>query len=123
MSLRRVLIVDDQPLLCEFMVAAAQDAGWEAEAVVDATAPEQALNIDHPDLLVLDLNMPDRDGIELLRYLSRMGFRGKLLIVSGCDSAIIDSSGALAREHGLNLSGCLQKPVPASRFRAMLLGL
>ena len=115
-----LLVVEDQPLLAEFMTVVAEDAGWTATSATTADQFEREMEQHHPDAIALDLAMPDRDGIELLRYLVKQGFDGKLMIVSGCDAPVIEASGVLARHHGLKMVGCYQKPLTAQAFTAIL---
>ena len=115
-----LLVVEDQPLLAEFMTVVAEDAGWTAVSATTADEFEREMEQQHPDAIALDLAMPDRDGIELLRYLVQQRFDGKLMIVSGCDAPVIEASGMLAQHHGLNMVGCYQKPLTAQAFTDIL---
>lgn len=115
-----ILIVDDEPLLAEFLVSIAQEAGWSAEPATSAGDFEAKIEQFRPDTLVLDLAMPGRDGVELVRQLAANNFAGSLIIVSACDHAVVESSAMLAREHGLTVAGYLQKPVAAADLASLL---
>ena len=115
-----LLIVDDEPLLAEFLASIAEELGWTAELAITASEFEAKFDQLQPDALALDLAMPGRDGVELLRQLAANGFSGGLIIVSACDGPIVESSAMLAREHGLSVLGYLQKPVTISDFAALL---
>lgn len=116
----RLLIVDDQPLMAEYMASVAEDVGWSVAVAHTAIEFEMKVQADHPDLVALDLAMPGRDGVELLRYLSSVRYLGSLVIVSACDEAVVETSAMLAREHGLALTGYLQKPITAESFASLL---
>lgn len=116
-----LLIVDDEPLLAEYMGSIGEDAGWAVEIATSAAEFEAKLKSLQPDAVALDLAMPGRDGVELLRHLKSRGFAGRLIIVSACDRPIVETSANLAREHGLNVIGYIGKPIPAETF-ALLLG-
>ena len=63
----RVLVVDDEPQIQRFLHVALTAAGYD---VVSAETGAQALRLavtSAPDLIVLDLGLPDRDGKEVLR--------------------------------------------------------
>ena len=65
----RILIVDDEPQIRTLLKNTLGRAGY---AVVEAASGKEALNarnIDHPDLILLDLGLPDRDGLELVAKL------------------------------------------------------
>jgi len=67
-----ILVVDDDPHIREVIDFALQKAGF---ATVDAENGEQALaqfHATHPDLVVLDIVMPERDGTEVCRELRRV---------------------------------------------------
>ena len=115
-----LLIVDDQPLMAEYMASVAEEAGWIVDLAFTAAEFETRVKASKPDMIALDLAMPGRDGVELLRYLSANGYLGNLVIVSACDQPIVETSAKLAREHGLALTGYLQKPVSAEAFASLL---
>jgi CheY-like chemotaxis protein len=69
MSTKKILIVDDDRALLTLMRHMIQQAGWEA---ITAQGGQQALdlaNLHLPDLILLDLMMPDMDGYEVTRRL------------------------------------------------------
>lgn len=116
----RLLIVDDEPLMAEYMASIAEEAGWTVDLALTTEEFEAMIQADEPDMVVLDLAMPGRDGVELLRYLSANHYLGNLIIASACDGAIVETSAMLAREHGLALTGYLQKPIAAEDLTLLL---
>ncbi len=66
---RRVLVVDDNRDSADSMVALLQLLGHEAQAVYGARAVAEAAQEFRPQLVLLDLNMPDGDGFSVLRQL------------------------------------------------------
>ena len=116
----RLLIVDDEPLMAEYIASIAEDAGWSVDVAATAAEFEAKVIADGADMIALDLAMPGRDGVELLRFLASANYLGNLIIVSACDVPIVETSAMLAREHGLSLIGYLQKPVVAQEFAALL---
>ncbi|HKT15163.1 MAG TPA: response regulator transcription factor [Allosphingosinicella sp.] len=80
----KILVVDDEPQIRTLVRACLARSGYD---VVEASNAREALNamgIDRPDLVLLDLGLPDRDGLEVvseLRALSRV----PLMIVSARD--------------------------------------
>jgi CheY-like chemotaxis protein len=63
---RRILVVDDDEDVREFLTAVLEDAGAEVLAVGDGAAALDAARLLKPDLITLDLSMPGRDGGQVL---------------------------------------------------------
>jgi two-component system nitrate/nitrite response regulator NarL len=83
----RVLVVDDHPLFRDAIVRLLR--GWaEIEVIGEAGSGRAALErirLDAPDVAVVDLRMPDLDGVQLCAAVSREGLPTRILIVSGYD--------------------------------------
>ncbi|MFK8331621.1 EAL domain-containing protein [Pseudomonas sp. BJa5] len=62
------------------------------------------------DIAICDLQMDGTDGLALIRHLADNDLAAALIILSGAEPCVIDSVGELARQLGLNVLGCLQKP-------------
>ncbi len=74
-------------------------------------------------MVVLDLGMPNTDGVEFLRYLAEHDFGGPVLIVSGFDRRVLESAFRLGTELGLQMAGPLEKPVRLDDLEALLISL
>ena len=113
-----VVVVDDDPDHLDMLVTLLERAGFAAAGFAD---PRDALYylIDHPaSLAVIDLNMPNMDGLELSRRLQ----------TSRCDLPFIGISGArdlrsrvfLRALSDFGAKVCLRKPVDPKRFIAAI---
>jgi putative two-component system response regulator len=65
----RILIVDDEQANIELLQAILEGIADEVLGITDSKAVEQAFTEFEPDLVLLDLHMPDPDGLEVLRRL------------------------------------------------------
>jgi len=65
----RVLVVDDETALAELLSMALRYEGWEVRTAGDGTAAVKAAREFRPDAVVLDVMLPDFDGLEVLRRL------------------------------------------------------
>lgn len=90
----RVLIVEDDPLLGAGLKTGLAQDGFVADWVQAAEPALHALRLEHFDLLVLDLGLPGRDGLSLLRELRRAGSVLPILILTARD-ALADKVGGL----------------------------
>jgi two-component system, OmpR family, response regulator len=63
----RVLVVDDEPTLAELVSMALRYEGWEVRSAGDGMAAVRTAREFRPDAVVLDIGLPDIDGLEVLR--------------------------------------------------------
>ncbi|MCX7274505.1 MAG: response regulator transcription factor, partial [Burkholderiales bacterium] len=67
----RVLVVEDDPLVADVVATGLRNAGFAVDQVRSAESAETALVTEHFDLIVLDLGLPGRDGLQFLASLRR----------------------------------------------------
>jgi putative two-component system response regulator len=65
----RILIVDDEPANVELLKAYLVDVGDDLRGLTDSRQVEYAFREFEPDIVLLDLHMPNLDGLEVLRRL------------------------------------------------------
>ena len=63
------------------------------------------------DFIVLDLNMPNTDGIELLGKIKELSFSGAIAIVSSETPVVINMAATLGQRYGLNIIDAVKKPL------------
>jgi EAL domain-containing protein (putative c-di-GMP-specific phosphodiesterase class I) len=115
----RLLVVDDEADMADFIREVAQGAGFEARAVTTGRAFRENY---HPDLdvVVLDLLMPQVDGVELLRFLAGERCGAGVILVSGFDPKVLRTAKELAAMEGLQVLGTLAKPFQVDALRQLL---
>jgi two-component system, chemotaxis family, chemotaxis protein CheY len=116
----RLLSVDDNVDSAELVARIAGRCGYEARVASTPDAIRTAVQTWNPQVLALDLSMPELNGIDLLRLLQENGFEGRVLIISGHDDWMRASAGRLAEARGLKVVGDMQKPLDTGRLRQLL---
>jgi two-component system KDP operon response regulator KdpE len=69
MSEGRILVVDDEPQIHRFLKPALSAAGYDALQAFTAAEAERLAATSAPDVIILDLGLPDKDGKEVIRSL------------------------------------------------------
>lgn len=111
MSQPRLLLIDDEPTLAEFLASAAEESGFEPVIAERDADFREAFLAQTPDMVALDLGMPGMDGVELIRFLADQGYAAPVLIVSGFDRRVLESAFRLGEALGLMMVGPIEKPV------------
>lgn len=68
---RKILVVDDEAVLVETMAYNLEQAGYQVITAVDGASALQAAHRETPDLIILDIMLPEMDGLEVCRLLRR----------------------------------------------------
>ena len=82
----RVLVVEDDPMIGRAVTNGLTDAGYAVDWVRDGAAAELALGHGAYDLALLDLGLPRKDGLEVLKSLRRSGSAIPVLVITARDS-------------------------------------
>src|SRR6266705_3858846 len=69
--MRKVLVVDDEPVLVETIAYNLEQAGYEVTTAADGASALEAARRERPDLVILDIMLPEMDGLEVCRLLRR----------------------------------------------------
>ena len=117
---RKILIVDDDNDLREALVEQLSlHEEFEASAVDTGAKGASAAKANSPDLVLMDVGLPDTDGREVVRSLRKGGFKAPIIMLTGHDT---DSDTILGLESGAN--DYITKPfrfaVLLARIRAQL---
>jgi len=104
----RVLVVDDEPLVRATFRALVEDAGYEVDEAGDGREGAAKFEADPPDLALIDLVMPVRDGIEMISDVRRRNPDVPIIAVSGGGTV---GSLLLSMAEKLGADRTLTKPV------------
>lgn len=78
----KVLIVDDEANICSFIAAILESNGYQVLTADTCAQGRMIFASHHPDLIVLDLGLPDADGSELVRAVRAAGSAAPILVLS-----------------------------------------
>ena len=114
----RLLLVEDEVEIQGFLQRSLTEAGYQVEAAGDARTAERMTIESMHDVLVVDLGLPDEDGLSLILRLRQLGLRAPVLILSARRS--VDD-----RVRGLEQGGddYLTKPFALAELLARLRNL
>jgi DNA-binding response OmpR family regulator len=114
----RLLLVEDEVEIQSFLQRSLTEAGYQVEAAGDARTAERMTIDSVHDVLVVDLGLPDEDGLSLILRLRQLGLRAPVLILSARRS--VDD-----RVRGLEQGGddYLTKPFALAELLARLRNL
>jgi CheY-like chemotaxis protein len=117
------LVIEDNAFTSIVVCKALQSLG--ATQVETARTGREALDritsMDPPpDVLLLDLRMPEMGGVELLRWLAEQHYTGHVILTTGVDEQTLISVEDIARKSNINVLGRLPKPVNAQALSDLL---
>jgi EAL domain-containing protein (putative c-di-GMP-specific phosphodiesterase class I)/DNA-binding NarL/FixJ family response regulator len=122
-SVIKVMLIDDDTFMlmllkqqlasCGATVRSMHTKGINALADLEASPGET-------DLIFLDLNMPELDGIQFIRHLVQHGYKGNLVLVSGEDERVMQTASTLVRAHKIASLGHFCKPLTPEALRTIL---
>ncbi|NPA48905.1 MAG: response regulator [Thermodesulfobacteria bacterium] len=103
---KRILIAEDDHWLCTSLVEALEDKGYEVVGIARTgkEAVEQAL-AHQPDLIIMDIRMPELDGLEAARQINEKTFIPIVLLTAFADPTFLE------RARKARVLGYLMKPI------------
>ena len=105
-----LIVIDDDADVASLIGDIAERAGFEVNIINDSTRVLQELKALEPAAIVLDLQMPALDGVEVLRVLADKRTPAGILLVSGMDERTRSAAETFGNEKGLRMLGTVQKP-------------
>jgi FixJ family two-component response regulator len=114
-SRRRIAVVDDDPSVCKALARLLRASDLDADAYGSAQQFLESLQTSVPDCLVLDLQMPEMNGLALQRELGRAGIRLPIVVITGHDEP-----GMQARCMAAGAAAYLRKPLQEKTLLAAI---
>ncbi len=121
----KALVVDDDEFVLE--IAKQTLATLGVDQVTTATNGKQVVQRynklppeERHNIIFCDLEMPEMDGVQLLRYLAEINYSGSVALISGKDHGLLKAVEELAKAHRLNVVGSTQKPLKRDALSFLL---
>ncbi|MBL4608797.1 MAG: bacteriohemerythrin [Pseudomonadales bacterium] len=105
----KLRVLDDEYGIGQLICNVGDSLGFDTQSYQRASQFYKNYEED-TDTIILDLHMPDIDGIEVIRDLARRKCQASIILISGFDGSVLHSAEELAVEQELNLKGSLTKP-------------
>ena len=84
--MKRLLVVDDEPEICEFLKAFFEDRDYDVRTASSGLEALQMLETDPPQLMLLDIHMPGMDGMNVLRRVKASYPKIKVIMVTAIET-------------------------------------
>jgi len=120
--IERLAVADDNQDFANYIRNVAEPLGVEVRCYSNGVDLCADLADFDPDLIVLDIMMPDMDGIETARSLVRAGWAGELVIASGCQPHLVNAAIARLESGPWIKVRTARKPLPLAALRRDVLG-
>ena len=120
MTEKRRLIIDDDPAIAEVVRAVAEGQGFEVRFTDRADEFADIYESFLPTIVMLDLVMPEVDGIELAQWLAHVKCEARVIFLTGHNPRFTDAARVLADRGELKSVTTLTKPVSIAVLRQAL---
>ena len=82
----KVLVIEDDPTVGQFVKRGLEEQRWGVDLAADGEEGERLASSDNYDLLILDMRLPGKNGMEVLRSLRARGFEKPVLVLTAQDA-------------------------------------
>ena len=120
LSSKRLLVIDDDPAISQIVGAVAEGLGFEVRTTERADEFAEIYEEFQPGIVILDLVMPEVDGIELAQWLAHVKSQARIIFLTGHNPRFKDAARALADSGDLASVTTLTKPVSIAVLRQAL---
>lgn len=121
--MQKLLVIDDEAGIAEVIGFAAQQLGLQCETVQDPSGAAGLFIDYHPDIVILDLIMPGKDGVAVLHEILATGIPTKIVLTSGFGDTYMRLAQGVAKFHSADPPVTLKKPFRRQELVDMLRGL
>src|SRR5512134_754955 len=119
-NVNRLLIVDGAGDVTDFVGTVARNHGYTVATASSGARFVQLLESFQPTLIMMELHLPDTDGVELLRSLAARACAANIVLLGSVDERVLGAAHELGVSHGLTMCGTLAKPIATNELQAKL---
>lgn len=120
MEERRLLVIDDEPDICESIRRIAENQDFEVVTTLKADAFDSAYDRFQPNIIIIDIVMPEVDGVELLKWLAERRCTARIVMMTGYSQSYLSKAIDLGHGLGLPSVSSMQKPLSLEDLRTAL---
>ena len=120
MSKKRLLVIDDEPSVREFVRRVAESMGYKVTLATRANEFRQAYTSFRPTVILVDMVMPDIEGIELVQWLADHQCTARVIVMTGYNQIYAETAAKLGKARGLASVTTLTKPILFDDLQAAL---
>lgn len=117
---RKLLIVDDQKGVALVVSRIAEELGFESQVLTGSESAVSVFMDFQPDVVMLDMIMPEKDGIDVLNEILLSGARCRFVLTSGLSNAYLRLAEQVARFHNGGQVSVLRKPFRRAELLSVL---
>jgi DNA-binding NarL/FixJ family response regulator len=123
MAPHTLMVIDDDDRFTDAVRRIAEKEGFAVSAPKGRPAGGSDDDATEPDVIVMELHLREMDGIELFRSLAKRGSRAHIIVLSDCDTRLLEIAENLGRAYGLLVIGNCRKSIPGFELRRQLSSL
>ena len=113
----KILIVDDNPTNLKLVTFLVKSFGYQVETAIDADSTLAAVHASHPDAILMDIQLPGIDGLELTRRIKAEPSTRSVAVIALTAYAM---KGDREKAFAAGCDDYMTKPIDASRLRDVI---
>ena len=115
-----LLIVDDEPDVADFVTCVGEACDYDVITMNSGKEFQEAFSLISPDLILMDVSIPDIDAVGLLEWLSSIGNKSPILLMSGHGDYMLNWAKTVGTDSGMSVIGTLSKPIALDDLKKVL---
>jgi two-component system response regulator MtrA len=117
---KKLLIIDDQASIARVVGLIGEQLGLEVRALNSSMLATETFVEFRPDIVILDMIMPEKDGIDVLNEILLTGIPARIVLTSGFSNAYLRLAEGVAKFHDSDQVSVLKKPFRREELVAVL---